>query len=279
MCRLQMRTLFRSVTFYVYLCLLFVFYHYLNAPMVRMQQEAGLTVNAIGYTVSVFSHFESVVVFGIGAVLLFSDLPLIRSNALLEANRCSRNVWIGGRILYIVCVSVLYTIFMIAMCMFTCEGNMQNGDAWGKILNTLANGIPVAGTQSSELTLPVIQAFTPWQALGLTAVMCVQASMLIGLSIFCLSLLAGRTISLTFASLLSCFDFLIYEKLPFWYYRLSPLSFTRITIIVQPNTPDYPTIMDAFTTLICANAAIILCTVMIARCNRLFSKRILQESY
>lgn len=279
MCRLQMRTLFRSVTFYVYLCLLFVFYHYMNAPIVRMQQETGLAVTAIGYTVSVFSHFESVIVFGIGAVLLFSDLPLIRSNSLLEANRCSRNVWVGGRILYIAWLSVLYTIFMIAVCMFTCRGTIQNGDTWGKILNTLANGFPVDGTQSSELTPAVVQGFTPWQALGITSVMCVQASMLIGLSIFFLSLLAGRTISLAFASLLSCFDFLIYEKLPFWYYRLSPLSFTRITIIVRPNTPDYPTMADAFVTLICVNAAIIIGIILIAHCQRLFSKRILQENY
>ena len=78
LCLLQIKELLRNPTFYAYLCLFFVYYHYLADGAVRLQQESGLWVNAWGYAAGVFSNYQSTLAFGLGAVMLFSDLPLVR---------------------------------------------------------------------------------------------------------------------------------------------------------------------------------------------------------
>ena len=140
LCLLQIKELLRNPTFYAYLCLFFEYYHYLADGTVRLQQESGLWVNAWGYAAGVFSNYQSTLALGLGAVMLFSDLPLVREYALFEATRCSRNTWIGGRILYVGGVSVLYACLMLLLCAFTSRGRLMETAEWGKLLNTLANG-------------------------------------------------------------------------------------------------------------------------------------------
>lgn len=279
-CRVQIKELFRTPIFYAYLCLFFVYYYHLSESTVRLQQESGLWVNAWGYAAGVFSNYQSTLLFGLGAVMLFSDLPLIREHALLESVRCSRGVWTGGRILYVLAVSGIYTCFMLLTCALTSRGRLDDPTAWGKLLSTIANGysfdsyhVPV------ELSLPVTTAFTPLQAFGLTALMSVLASAGIGLLMLCLSLGFGRTAALSGASVMAVFDFLICEKLPFWCYRLSPLSFTRLSIIHCPDMPYYPTFAQGLATLLAVIALFSVLALLLARRHKHFASLILNEQY
>ena len=280
LCRIQLKELFRTPIFYAYLCLFFVYYHHLSESTVRLQQETGLWVNAWGYAAGVFSNYQSTLAFGLGAVMLFSDLPLIREYALFESTRCSRNVWVGGRILYVLGVSVMYTLFMLIMCALTSRGRFTETAAWGKLLNTVANGYSFGSYHVPvDLSLPVTGALTPLQAFGVTAGMGVLATAFIGLVMLCLSLCLGRVVALAGASLFAVLDFLIAEKLPFWCYRLSPLSLTRLSIIFCSDMPYYPTWAEALTTLLAINALCIVLAFLIAHQNRHFANQILKEQY
>lgn len=272
--------LLRTPTFYLYLGLMFVFCHYLNCPVVLLQQELDIPVNAWGYAVSVFFNGMFTLIFAIGAMMMFSDLPLLRANALFEATRCSRNVWVGGRLLYILAVSVVYTLAMVAFCLLTPRAQLTDWTRWGKVLNTVAHGLSVGDFGlPCTLSLPVVQDFAPWQALGVTALMSVQAAAFVSLVIFCISLLAGKTAALSVASLLSVFDYLINEKLPFWCYRLSPLSFTRISVLYHPHSSAYPTIAEAAVSLLCVIAALILAIFLLVHRHKNFFNRVLQDQY
>ena len=186
---------------------------------VRLQQESGLWVNAWGYAAGVFSNYQSTLALGLGAVMLFSDLPLVREYALFEATRCSRNTWIGGRILYVGMISVLYASLLLLLCAFTSRGRLMETSDWGKLLNTLANGygfgeyhVPVS------LSLEVTQNLTPLAAFGLTVLMSALATAAMGLMMLCLSLSVGRIGAIAAGCMVAVLDFVIYQKLPFWCY-------------------------------------------------------------
>lgn len=280
LCRVHLKELLRTPIFYAYLCLAFVYYHHLNAQVVLLQQELCIQVNAWGYTAGVFSDYRSPIVFGLGAVMMFSDIPLLRDNALFESTRCSRNVWVGGRILYILCVSVMYTLFMTLMCVLTCRGNLSDPSAWGKILNTIANGYSFGGYAIPlELSLSVTGIVSPMEGFGLVIFMGIMSCMFVGLCILALSLCLNRMTALLGASLVAIMDFLIALKLPFWWYRVSPLSFTRLSIICNSNMPYYPTACEAAITLLIGNAAWILLTILLSQLNQQFANRILREQY
>lgn len=276
----QLRELFCSPLFYAYLCLFFVYYHHLNQETVRMQRETGLWVNAWGYAAGVFSNGGATLVFGLGAVILFSDLPLIREDALLESVRCSRGVWAGGRVLYVFAVSVIYAGFMLLTCALTSRGRMTDPSAWGKALNTIANGYRIDPySLPVELPLAVVNAFTPMAAFGVTMLMSVLASACVGMLMLCLSLGFGRVAALGGASVMALFDFLVSEKLSYYCYRLSPLSFTRLSIIASPEASYYPTIQWALTTLLTADALLSALALALAHRNRRFAGMILKEQY
>lgn len=278
--RVHLKELFRTPIFYAYLCLFFVYYYKLSTQTVLLQQEVGIQVNAWGYAVGVFSNYQSTLVFGLGGVMLFSDLPLIRNNALFETTRCSRDVWAGGRILYVVFVSVFYTLFMLLMCLLTCRGSLVELNGWGKLLNTIANGYTFGSyTMPIELSLSVTGMFSPFQAFCITAIMCILSSMVLGLTILSLSLCLGRMAALFCASLLAVFDFLIYLKLPFWWYHLSPLSFTRLSVISNPDMPYYPTMKEAVYALIAVNIALTFVSILLSHLHQRFSNQILREQY
>lgn len=280
LCRVQLKELLRTPIFYAYLCLFFVYYHHLSESTVWLQQEAGLWVNAWGYAAGVFSNDQSTLVFGLGAVMIFSDLPLIREHALFESTRCSRNVWVGGRILYVLFVSVIYTLYMLLLCALTSRGKLTEPTAWGKLLNTIANGYSFDGYHVPvDLSLPVINAFTPLQAFGMTALMSVLACSVMGLVMLCLSLCVGRIAALSGVSLLAVLDFLISEKLPFWCYRFSPFSLTRLSIIYCPDMPYYPTWVEGIVTLLAANVLCGALALVLSHRHKHFADEILKEQY
>ena len=280
MCKIHLKELFRTPIFYAYLCLFFVYFYQLNKPAIRLQQEVGIQFNAFGYTVGVFSNYLPTLVFGLGAVMLFSDLPLIRENALFESTRCSRNTWVLGRVLYIFCISIFYTAFMLIICILTCGGKLNDFNTWGKLLNTYANNYSLGDYAIPiELGLPVTTRFTPFQGLALTMLMGSLAIAVIGQVMFILSLCCNRTAALFSGSILAVLDFLISLKLPFWYYHISPLSMVRLSIICNPDMPYYPTITEGILTLIISNVVCICLSLLVSHFHKHFASKILQEQY
>lgn len=280
LCFVQLKELFLNPTTYMFICLLFVYNFHLNADAVRLQQEIGIQLNSWGYTVGVFSTHTSTLVFGLGCVAVFSDLPLIRENALLESTRCSRNAWIGGRIIYIAFVSIIYALIAMVLCLLTCGGNLAITSSWGKLLNTMARGFTFGdhGLPIS-VNLSYTSAYTPCQAFLITLCMCIGSGMLLGLVMLGLSLCLNHVASLLSASLIAILDFVIYEKLPYWCYRISPFSYTRMSIVANPDMPYYPTLQEAVWGLTGAIIVVAAIAVTISHHNTAFSKRILNEQY
>ncbi len=280
LCWVHLKELFRTPLFYAYLCLFFVYYHQLNNPMVLFQKEAGLRINAWGYTAAVFSTPLSTIVFGMGIIMIFSDLPLFRGNALFESTRCSRNVWVSGRLLYVIGVSVFYTFVMFLLCLLTSRGELNDTEKWGKILNTIANGYHFEEIDDLlELSITLTGKYTPIQAFGLSFLMCVLCAICLGFCVLLLSMSFGRTIALLVGCIFSVLDFVISWKLPYAAYHGSPLSLTRLSVICNPDMPYYPTKSYALTALVVACVLLSLICIAVSHMNKRFADKILQNQF
>ena len=204
------------------------------------------------------------IVFGLGIVLIFSDLPLFRGNALFESTRCSRSVWVSGRVLYIVGIAVFYTFVMAVLCILTSHGAINDTEKWGKLLNTMAN---------------ITGRYTPIQAFGLSFLMSALCATFLGLLMLLLSMSFGRTAALMGGSILSVLDFVIYWKLPYEAYHISPLSLTRLNIICVPDMPYYPTLQYAMTALIGSSILVSTLCIAVSHMNKSFADKILRNQY
>ncbi|HPJ03228.1 MAG TPA: hypothetical protein PKU80_10350 [Candidatus Limiplasma sp.] len=280
LCGVQLKQLLLTPTTYVFLGLLFVYFYKLNEAARLLHVVTGLRLNAIGYTVGAFSSNGAALVFGLGAVAVFSGLPLVRENAVFEAVRCGRGTWVSGRILFVVFVSFAYTLIMALLCVLTSGGEVSFAPGWGKLINTLVNGYVFEGIQiDAEFRLSYTTMYTPSAALAITLAMCWGAATLIGLTILWLSLLASRIPALLAGTVIALFDFIISEKLPYWAYHYSPVSFTRMSIVSNPDIPHYPTLEYAVPVLLAAVAvSAALCYAVTLR-SKAFSGILLKEQY
>jgi len=277
LCRVQIAELLRNSTLYVLMGLAMIYYYYLNQNVLRLQESLHLQLNAWGYTAAAFSSCPVALVFGLGSVILFSDMPLIRENALLESTRCSRNVWLGGRIFYIVLVSVGYTALMILMCALTSGGSLTM-TSWDKILNTLAHGYTFGETSLPiEITLSYTGGFTPLQAIIIVFLMGIMFNLLLGIIMLGVSFALNRAAAISLASVIAMLDLAIHEKLPYVLYRISPLSFMRLSVISDADMPYYPTMREAISTMVIMILAASLFAAVIVRNNRIFYRRTMGE--
>lgn len=248
--RVHLRQLLLTPTLYAFLCLLFVFFWHLNADARKLQAVTGLSLNAWGYTAGVFSDPLTVLVFALGAIALLSDLPLIRPNTVLESSRCSCAVWAGGRVLYVFGATLFYTLAMVMLCTLTSGGSLAVDAGWGKLLNTLANGYTFSEySVPAKMSLCFTTEYDPIHALALSALMGWGAGFCAGMIMLAVSVWANRTLALFSGSVLAVLDYVTYEKLPYWVYRISPFSFMRLGIITQRDMPWYPTAAEAGVTL------------------------------
>ena len=280
LCRVHLKELFRTPLFYAYLCLFYVYFHKMNSTTVLLQQETGLKINAWGYAASMFSTPLYTIVFGLGIVLIFSDLPLFRGNALFESTRCSRSVWVSGRVLYIVGIAVFYTFVMAVLCILTSHGAINDTEKWGKLLNTMANGYQIEELEGLlEISVNITGRYTPIQAFGLSFLMSALCATFLGLLMLLLSMSFGRTAALMGGSILSVLDFVIYWKLPYEAYHISPLSLTRLNIICVPDMPCYPTLQYAMTALIGSSILVSTLCIAVSHMNKSFADKILRNQY
>lgn len=280
LCMVQLKELFFNPTTYAFMGLLFVYFFHFNSPTVRFLNEANVSLNAWGYTACTFSKPASTLVFGLGCMALFADLPLIRENALFESTRCSRNVWVGGRIIYVLIVSFFYSFLMLTFCLLTSGGSLSTSASWGKVLNTLANGYVIGGVELPVfINLNIINNYVPLHAWLLTLGMCIGASSFLGMFMLCMSLTFDRIPALLCTGAFAILDFVISEKLPYWMYRMSPLSYTRLEIIASPDMSYYPSLPEAVLTLTVALTAVTFISTFVSHRSKAFSSKILAEQY
>lgn len=265
-------------TTYLYLGLLILYFYYSSEPVRQVQRDNNMQINALGYTVGVFSKQGFPIVVGLGAVAFFSDLPLFRSNIMYESIRCKREEWIASRVIYILEFSILYTVALIGICIVATDGTIQTD--WGKILNALAHGYSFNGMSlNATMNFSYMSIYTPVEALLLVGGMCSLATFSIGVMMLCLSISVGRIPAIIAGGILPLIDVMVENGLPYWAYRFSPFSFIRLSIMMSDGKGYFPSIGQAVLGLSMVIIVFVGMSILLVKRNNMFIRQLFNEQY
>lgn len=119
-------------------------------------------------------------------LLLFSDLPQMSSATPYYLYRTTKKRWLAGQFAYVICASLLYTVFLFAATVLLCMKMSYVGDIWSETAAMLAYS-----KLGEELCVPstvkVMESITPYGCM-------LQVILLLFLYTLCLSflILAGN---------------------------------------------------------------------------------------
>ncbi|MEE0706410.1 MAG: hypothetical protein UCH28_08530 [Adlercreutzia sp.] len=182
-------------------------------------------------------------VFLFGLVLVFADAPFLTENQLFVLMRGGRLAWGLGKILYLVVVSVLYWLLLVAASLILlapCASLLTDG--WGAALSTLAE--TDAASQiglSFGVNSYLLNTYQPFEALTLMFAMESLAGAILGLLIMAVNLATRNKGGLAAAILVVLLDLLIVNALPYRTYSWSIASHGRLVVFSEVD-PFYPTL-------------------------------------
>lgn len=179
----------------------------------------------------------------LGAALTFCDAPFLTSSAYLQLIRSGRKNWFFGTMLYIVCLSFVYTMGIALLSVLFLLPKATFIPGWGKIIGTLAQTDAGAQISLTPLNYDMIKLFKPLLAEGLTIAVvwlnCIVTGMLIYMFNFCVKQGAGLVAAAVMALSPQLILLLVQEKIA---YYLAPPAWMYILYYDWTNNGYYPSI-------------------------------------
>lgn len=120
-------------------------------------------------------------------VVLMSDAPFANGAELYTALRVQGWQWYGGKLLYIVMLSVFYQCMMIVISILGIGRNLAFGGQWGDALEEYLSGIVLSITMYGDGQEAGLMAMVPCVAVLLQFCMNILVSILLGIMIFCIN--------------------------------------------------------------------------------------------
>jgi len=276
---LSLRLLFKKANMYVFIVSIYAAMLQWNKIPRALEVASGLRLNVYGYAVSFFSTSGATLALALGALAMYSTLPLLRENTVSEIMRCNRETWLLSRILYVFVLGMFYPAVMLLSAGLTTFGSLAVTQSWGKLLNTYARGIAIDGAAMTIEINTEMTAFHPCQAFLLTWSLQACACITMGLVTLCMSLLAGRGAMLMVGGTLAVLDFLIAEKFPYVFYRFSPFTWTRFSMMASSENGFVPSVHEAFSIFAGIDVILVLVVFLCGKREKKMSSILLSEQY
>jgi hypothetical protein len=137
-------------------------------------------------------------------LLLFCDAPFIDSNQQFVMLRAGRKNWGMGQMLYIICASFLYTLFMVFSSIAVNIGHIDLNTSWGKalIVAGTTNICSLLGIQydTVRISTSIVKYYTPAQAMFFSFLFLWMICTILGLIIYDLNIIFKSNIAGLFAA-------------------------------------------------------------------------------
>lgn len=228
---------------YVLFLLLLIFVHHYVRPFydvsVRVERDLPL---AIFPFLTNGTMTQIIIMFGM--LFLFCDAPFTDNSQLYTIIRSGKERWAVGQILYILSASALYLLVIALLSIFMLLPNVDFADKWGSIFSTLAQGGNL-GNISLSIPQRIVAQYTPVEAMVTSFLLEWGAVVFLALLLFAISLHANRIVGIVSVSVLILFDTVVSTNLPYWYYKLSPVSMARLTTLDALGSQGRPTLLYA----------------------------------
>lgn len=207
----------------------------------------GVRVNPLLYPFFSSDPVKQLIVFA-GIVFLYSDAPFIDKIQPYVVIRCKRNVWVLGQILHVIMFSAFYFLILMGVSVFIVLPNASFAtDGWGKVANTLAqtNAASQINLQF-DISDKIISLYSPFEAFVICFLLNWGMASFLGLLIFAINLNFGKMIGIAISGAVLLLDLLVINSLPHSYFKFSPLSLSRLSILDPQGISIYPGVTYAF---------------------------------
>ena len=190
------------------------------------------------------------VYFSLGWLVIISGAPFLDAQQPYLLLRCGRYRWCVGQMLYLLEMSVLYTMWLFLVCLLTLAGHWTWDLQWDIVFRSLARQSSLGITYGVYLYMPVqLQtAYTLPQAFWGTFCLTACLYCFLGMFVFLLNLLTGGNWGVYVAGGFVMMGLTAnVSLLPFWTYYLSPFALANLNMLDPYGTSVLPSLTYANT--------------------------------
>lgn len=204
-------------------------------------------------------------------LLLFCDAPFVDANQQFVMIRSSRLSWGIGQMLYIICGSFFYALFMLLSSIVVNIGHIQMGTSWGKslILAGTTNICSILGIQydTVQISSIIVKYYTPAQAMLWSFLFLWMICIILGLIIYDFNILfQSNIVGLFVAGFLILFTAVV-DGIQQWIWY-SPVSWSSLNNIDVAKTTSLPGIYFVLFVYIGAILALLIAGAVLSRSRR-----------
>ena len=214
----------------------------------NFSSSIGAQTNVWGILPYMYSNTKSYfrLIIQLGIILMFSNAPFKKDNSLFSVMRTGYVKWCVGQLLYIIGASLIYVISLFLLTNIFCIQTLEYSNSWGKTFTTLRMITDFKYPISEKIYL----LYSPIEAFLHTVLLIFMLSVLLGLLIFLMSSLIGRSSGLILSVLLVLLGLMPdFCSIPALIAKLSPCSLTQIGLLDKTGMTLYPSVTYAYTVL------------------------------
>lgn len=204
-------------------------------------------------------------------LLLFCDAPFVDANQQFVMIRSSRLSWGIGQMLYIICGSFFYALFMLLSSIVVNIGHIQMGASWGKslILAGTTNICSILGIQydTVQISSIIVKYYTPAQAMLWSFLFLWMICIILGLIIYDFNILFQSNIVGLFAAGFLILFTAVVDGIQQWIWY-SPVSWSSLNNIDVAKTTSLPGIYFVLFVYIGAILALLIAGAVLSRSRR-----------
>ncbi len=218
------------------------------AEINSFSSSIGEQTNVVGILPYMYNNNKSYfrLIIQLGIILMFSNAPFKTDNSLFSIMRTGYVKWCIGQILYIIGASVIYVVSLFLLTNIFCIQTLGYSNSWGKTFATLR--------MVTDFIYPITEKiqllYSPLEAFGHTVLLVLMLSVFLGLLIFLMSSLIGKSSGLILAVGLVLLGLMPdFCSIPALIAKLSPCSLTQIGLLDKTGMTLYPSVVYAYTVL------------------------------
>ena len=218
--------------------------HALVSPVLRFSQTVDVRVTPWVFPFAL-GRWDYVMLTMLAVVLLFCDAPFVNNGTPYECIRAGRRRWVVAQLTYVGVASLLFVCFLVLVSILCLLPHMDFADDWGRVLNTLAQTSAGAKYGGMPISYAVMFKYSPAAALGLAALILYMQSVLVGVVMFTLNMIATRgagvVAGLSLAFMPGVADLVVVH--PVYYFM--PTAWANLTVLDTSGASGHPSLAYA----------------------------------
>ena len=162
-------------------------------------------------------------------VLLFADMPFLGQETPYLLIRTRRNVWLAGQIVYVVCTTVLYILFLLGIQIVLAAPFAFTGNVWSKTAAMLGYGGAAKG--AIPVSVKIMESVLPYEcAVRVFLLMLCYLLFLVSVML-CLNLVLKNAAGVIGTFAVNLYGFLLNPKLFQKWFHLTENQFYRANVL------------------------------------------------